>query len=72
VNKYEILGIIGTVLIMIGFMSHNERVIRLFDMAGAAFFVLYGAFTNTYSTLALNALLILVNYIKLYGVSKEA
>lgn len=65
-SKYEILGIIGMILILIGFMSKKERTIRLFDMAGAVFFVLYGALTNTYSTLALNAILILVNYIRLF------
>lgn len=65
-SKYEFLGIIGMVLILIGFMSKKERTIRLFDMIGAMFFVLYGALTNTYSTLALNAILILVNYIRLF------
>lgn len=65
-SKYEFLGIIGMVLILIGFMSKKERTIRLFDMIGAMFFVLYGALTNTYSTLALNAVLILVNYIRLF------
>lgn len=65
-SKYEFLGIIGMVLILIGFMSKNERTIRMFDMVGAMFFVLYGALTNTYSTLALNAVLILINYIRLF------
>ena len=66
-SEYEILGIIGMILILIGFASKEERTIRLFDMGGAVFFVLYGALTNTYSTLALNAILILINYIRLYG-----
>lgn len=65
-SKYEFLGIIGMIFILVGFMSKKERTIRLFDMIGAMFFVLYGALTNTYSTLMLNAVLIVVNYVRLF------
>lgn len=65
-SKYEILGIIGMILILIGFASKEERKIRMFDMVGAMFFVLYGVLTETYSTFILNAILIVVNYIRLF------
>ena len=65
-SNYEATGIIGMIFILIAFSLKEERKIRLFDMIGAAFFVLYGAITNTFSTLALNAILILINFIRLY------
>lgn len=70
-SRYEVLGIIGMVLILIGFLSHKEKTIRIFDMLGAILFVLYGALTSTYSTLALNAILILINFIKLFSIPEK-
>lgn len=63
--KYEIFGIIGTLLILVGFLSDSEKKIRLFDMAGSALFVLYGALIGAYSNILLNGTLIVVHIIKL-------
>jgi hypothetical protein len=63
--KYEIFGIIGTLLILVGFLSDSEKKIRLFDMAGSALFVLYGALIGAYSNILLNGALIIVHIIKL-------
>lgn len=65
-SEYEVIGIIGMILIIIGFCSKQQKMIRIFDMIGAMFFVLYGALTNTWSTMTLNAVLILINFIKLF------
>ena len=64
--KYELIGIAGTLLILIGFCSNSEKRIRLFDMAGSVLFVLYGVLIRAYSNIILNGILILVHIIKLY------
>lgn len=63
--RYEIIGVIGTVLILIGFLSNSEKTIRLFDLAGSILFVLYGALIGAYSNILLNGALIIVHLIKL-------
>jgi hypothetical protein len=64
--NYEIFGIIGTLLILIGFLSNSEKKIRLFDMAGSALFVLYGVLIGAYSNILLNGALIIIHIIKLH------
>ena len=64
-NAIETLGIVGMILILIGFGSKDEKIIRIFDTLGAMFFVAYGAITKTYSTLLLNAILIFINIVHL-------
>lgn len=67
----EILGIIGTLFILVGFTSDKESIIRIFDMIGALLFILYGAMIGAISTVILNACLVLVNGYKL-AASKKA
>ena len=63
--KYEIIGIIGTLLILVGFLSNSEKKIRLFDMAGSVLFVVYGALVGAYSNILLNGILVFVHIFKL-------
>ena len=63
--KYEIIGIAGTVLILIGFLSNGEKAIRIFDMLGAILFVVYGVMIHAYSNIILNGILICVQIAKL-------
>lgn len=69
--KNEIIGIAGTVLILIGFLSNSEKTIRLFDMAGSALFVLYGVLIGAYSNILLNGALIIVHMVKLWKMKKR-
>ena len=62
----EILGIAGTLVILIGFFSDKEKVIRGFDLAGSFLFVIYGATIGSLSTILLNSVLILVHAYKFY------
>lgn len=62
----EIIGITGTLVILIGFLSDKEKVIRGFDMAGSILFVLYGVTIHSLSTILLNSILILVHTYKFY------
>ena len=61
----ELIGIIGTLFILIGFTSNKKAIIRIFDMIGALLFIIYGATIGSISTIILNACLILVNGYKL-------
>ena len=70
--KYELFGILGTVLILIGFLSDSEKRIRIFDMAGSALFVLYGVLIGAYSNILLNGILIIVHIFKLRKIGKKA
>ena len=62
---YEIIGIAGTVLILIAFLNNSEKKIRIFDAVGAVCFVVYGLLTRTWSTAILNTALIVIQAIKL-------
>ena len=67
----EILGIISTLFIVLAFACKNVVSIRLLDIIGAIGFVVYGALTETWSTLALNIALILINLFYLIKYYKE-
>ena len=62
----ELIGITGTLVILIGFLSDKEKVIRGFDLAGSLLFVIYGAAIGSLSTILLNSVLILVHTYKFY------
>lgn len=63
--EYEFIGLVGTLLILVGFLSNSEKKIRLFDMAGSACFVAYGVLIGAYSNIVLNGILIFVHLYKL-------
>jgi len=63
--KYELIGLCGTVFILIAFLFNSEREIRIFDMIGSVLFVIYGALIGAYSNVVLNGALIIVHIIKL-------
>ena len=68
--KWELIGIAGTVLILIGFLSYSEKKIRIFDMIGSACFVTYGILIHAWSNILLNGILIFVHIYKLYKMKK--
>ena len=69
--KYELIGLTGTVLILIGFLSNSEKRIRIFDMIGSACFVIYGILIGAYSNIILNGILIFVHLYKLNRMKKR-
>ena len=64
--KYEMIGLCGTVFILIAFLFNSEREIRIFDMIGSVLFVIYGALIGAYSNVVLNGALIIVHIVKLH------
>ena len=69
--RYELIGLTGTVLILIGFLSNSEKRIRIFDMIGSACFVTYGILIGAYSNIILNGILIFVHLYKLNRMKKR-
>lgn len=63
--KYEAIGLLGTLFILIAFLFNTEKQIRIFDMIGSVLFVLYGALIGAYSNVVLNSTLIIVHIVKL-------
>lgn len=63
----EIIGILGTLFIILAFLMNGELSIRILDLIGAILFVIYGATITSFSTILLNGILILVQLYKLYN-----
>lgn len=62
---YEWIGVAGSILIIIAFLFKDEKKIRIADALGAGLFIIYGVTIESFSTVFLNAVLILVQIINL-------
>lgn len=63
--KYELIGIIGTIFVLVSFLQKSEEKIRQVNIIGASFFIIYGLITKTYSTAILNIALLFIHISKL-------
>lgn len=61
----EIIGIIGTLFIILAFTLNGELKIRIFDLIGAILFVIYGITIGSFSTILLNGMLIVIQIYKI-------
>lgn len=57
----EILGYIASFIILIGFVSTNQTVIRKFNIVGSVLYVIYGFLIHAYPLVLLNAFIIIVH-----------
>ena len=67
----EVFGYIASTLVLISFLFKNVKTIRIVNVCGALFFVLYGYFTKTYPTMLMNFALIFVHFYYLYKSGKN-
>ena len=67
---HEYIGILGSIIIVLAFAMKQEKYIRIFDMVGAALFVVYGILIHSFSNVFLNSMLILINVYRLYKKEK--
>lgn len=67
----EIIGILGTLFIILAFILNGEIKIRLFDLIGAILFVVYGFTIKSFSTILLNFILIIIQLYKLYKLKNK-
>lgn len=63
--NYEIIGTMGSLLVVCAFMMKGEKNIRRVDMTGAFLFVVYGVLIKSFSVAFLNTMLILIHIYKL-------
>lgn len=70
--KYETVGLLGTIFILIAFLFNDEKRIRAFDMVGAVLFVVYGYLIKAYSNVLLNGILIIIQLVKLHRMKINA
>jgi len=61
----EILGIIASIIVLISFLMKGERKIRIINIFGALFFIIYGICINAFSVWFLNGALFIIHIIKL-------
>lgn len=66
----EIIGILGTLFIIIAFTQNTEFNIRIFDLIGAILFVIYGIIIKSFSTILLNIILIIIQLYKIFKIKK--
>lgn len=71
----EILGYVGTALVLLSFLMTDLKWLRIFNMCGGFLSLVYAIYTNTMPVVVLNGSLITINGIQLIRIiraEKEA
>lgn len=63
--NYEIIGLLGTLFVLISFLMKEVKLIRIINIVGAVLFVIYGLLIGALSTWLLNAILVIIHIIYL-------
>lgn len=63
--NYEIIGLLGTLFVLISFLMKEVKLIRIINIIGAILFVIYGLLIGALSTWLLNAILVIIHIIYL-------
>ena len=71
--NYEIIGIVATLFVLLSFLMKKIELVRIINIIGAAFFVVYGLLIGAFSTWLLNAILIIIHliYLTIYLIKKK-
>lgn len=67
----EIIGIIASCFVLACFCFDNPKIIRILDAIGAALYVIYGLLIGSFSNVALNSVLIVIQVAKLIRLQKS-
>lgn len=70
-NWIEIIGLIATLLVFISFLPKNVLFIRVVNLLGSVFFVIYGFNIGAIWTGVLNSVLLLVHSYHIVKILKE-
>ena len=65
VDPVELLGILGTLFILIAFTRNSSAEIRIINSVGSVLFVIYGLMIGALSVWLLNGICIIINMYKL-------
>lgn len=68
---YEIIGLLGTLFVLISFLMKEVRLIRVINIIGAVLFVIYGLLIGALSTWLLNGILVIIHIIYLIKAKQE-
>ena len=60
-NWYEAIGITATLFVLLSFLMRDVKVIRIINIIGCMFFVMYGILIGSLSTWLLNGILIFIH-----------
>lgn len=69
-NWYELIGLAGTLFVLLSFLMKDLTKVRIINIVGALLFVIYGICINAWSTWILNAILIIIHIIYLVKKNK--
>lgn len=69
-DKYELVGLAGSVMVIISFMFKDVKKMRLVNMVGSALFIIYGILIRAWSVVFLDSMLIIVQTIQLIKARK--
>lgn len=69
-NWYELIGLAGTLFVLLSFLMKDLTKVRIINIIGALLFVIYGICINAWSTWILNAILIIIHIIYLIKKNK--
>ncbi len=59
----EVVGYLGCIFVLTSFLLKDIKWIRIINIVGAIFFIIYGINTNTWSTALTNVMLVIVHII---------
>lgn len=59
--RYEILGTLASIIVLISFLMKGEKKIRIINILGAIMFVIYGILINAFSVWFLNGALVFIH-----------
>ena len=69
--KQEIIGIVGSGLVVTSFLFNDQKAIRIVNAIGGLFLIAYGILINSASNIVLNSTLTVIHLVKLYRMRKE-
>lgn len=64
-NWFELIGIAGTLFVLLSFLMKDLRWVRIINIVGAILFVVYGILINALSTWLLNGILVIIHIVYL-------
>lgn len=64
----ECIGIIGTLFVVLSFLTNNESSIRIWNSIGSVVFIFYGILLGSVSMIILNTIVIIINIRKLLAI----
>lgn len=68
---FELIGILGTVIVLISISMQNVKLLSCINIVGNVVLVVYGILITSYSTWILNGILIIINIVNLVKLNKK-